>query len=63
MTCYQKGEKVIWVSPVSGDRSKALFLRHDTEGFPERDALLVIKIHTMKHVFRWPLKHIRKAVK
>jgi len=63
MTCYEKGEKVIWVSPVSGKRGYAIFWKHDEAGFPKKDALLVIKIGKMKHAFRWPLKHIRKVVK
>jgi len=60
MTCYEKGERVIWTSPVSGKRSYAWFFKHDDEGFPKKDALLVIKIGNMKHVFRWPLKYIKK---
>jgi hypothetical protein len=58
MTCYARGDKVWWASPVTGHRTKAVFLQHDVDGFPKRDALLAIKIGNFKQSFRWPLKLI-----
>jgi hypothetical protein len=63
MSCYRKGEKVVWVSPYSGDRSLAFFLDHDHD-FPKRYVILAIGIgrkgHKMRHSFRWPLRFVQK---
>ena len=64
MSCLRRGEKVIWVSPLTGAKSKALFVAHDKQGFPKRDALLMIglgaKGNKMPHIFRWPFRYIRR---
>lgn len=64
MTCYRKGDKVWYVSPVSGIRGKALFVQHDKDGFPKRDAILAIGIgmkgDRMVHTFRWPLRFVER---
>ena len=62
MTCYKKGDKVWYASHMS--RGKAVFVQHDSEGFPKRDAILAIGIgikpDRMVHTFRWPLKNIER---
>jgi len=67
VSCFERGEKVVWVSPVSRDQSYAIFMKHDTRGFPTRDAILLIGIgpkgNKMRHYFRWPLRDIRKLRK
>jgi len=60
VSCYERGEKVWWISPIDGSRTKAVFVEHDRLGYPNLDCILAIKIHTHKHSFRWPLKYIRK---
>jgi hypothetical protein len=60
MSCHKKGDKVTWTSPVSGKKSKAIFVQHDMDGFPKRDCILAIGIgakgNRMTHTFRWPLR-------
>jgi hypothetical protein len=58
MTCYKKGDKVLYESPSSGDRTPALFVEHDMRGWPRSDAILAIKALHGPHTFRWPLAYI-----
>lgn len=57
MTCYERGEKVLWRSWVSGEASGAVFVQHD-EDFPKEDVILAIRIGSMTHAFRWPLEYV-----
>lgn len=61
MSCYEKGDKVIYFTKYSEGR--AVFVKHDDEGLPKRDALLAIAIgvkpNRMTHIFRWPLNQLR----
>ena len=63
MKKYRRGDIVWQISPVTGERSKAVFVKFDTKGFPERDCILAIGIGTrgnkITHYFRWPLRLIR----
>lgn len=60
MSCHKKGDKVIYFTNYS--QAKAIFVKHDDEGFPKRDAILAIGIgvkpNRMTHTFRWPLKQL-----
>jgi len=63
---YERGDKVIWWSPLDkSNRSKAVFLRYDKD-FPKKDAILVINIGTkkrpFKQQFRWPLRLMKPLV-
>jgi hypothetical protein len=60
---YRRGDIVWQISPVSGKKTKAVFVGYDKRGFPERDCILAIGIGVkgdkMTHKFRWPLRLIR----
>lgn len=63
MTCYKKGDKVLYESPVSGDRTPAIFVSHDMGGWPRADCILAHKIGSEPHTFRWPLAYVEHYTK
>jgi len=60
MSCFEKGDKVSYSSPVTRDRGVAIFVQHDVDGFPKRDCILAIglgvKGNRVTHTFRWSLR-------
>lgn len=60
---YKRSDIVWQISPITGVRSRAIFVKFDTKGYPEEDCILAIGIgrkgHKMTHYFRWPLRLTR----
>ena len=58
MSCAEKGQVLHLHTEAKGAPWKVVFLKHDTDGFPKKEVLVVFS--GTRHVARVPIKWLRR---